>query len=312
MAQIVEDGEIIEEETQQEETEEIEVEAAETEETDETEESEDKEPEPWQLTDEDEQDDVPLSAHIRLKKKLKGRISEKNEELETLRAEIQELRQSRTPVTIKRPREDDFDTTEEYETALDKYNDDVTQERLDRIEDKRRVQELQKQHKEKVDAAVEEHYERAGKLIEESGIDATRYKKADETVRIAVETLMPKMGDVIVDQLISLVGKGSEKVLYYLGNNKHALNEFKSLLIEDKSGMKAAIYIGEQKGRLNPKKRTSKAPPPTPKLKGDEVIGSNVKALLKAYNKAHKAGNVQAAWNAKKKAKQAGADVSKW
>ena len=269
--------------------------------------------EPWQATD-DESNDVPVDTHIRMKQKLKGRISERDDENEKLKAEIAALKTSKeAPKILKRPREDDFESDEAYEAARDQYEHDAAQERYNRIETESRQKESQEQAQTTVNDAVNSHYERADKLITESGIKPEIYKKADETVRLAVETLLPKTGDMVVDQLISIVGEGSEKVLYYLGNNKAALNEFKSLLIDDKSGMKAAIYLGQQKERLtNPKKRTTRAPTPGPQLKGDDVSNAQGTALKKSYDKAHKSGNIQAAYNAKKAALSAGVNVSSW
>jgi hypothetical protein len=312
MADVIKDGEIVEEETV--ETEEVvEAEELKTEEV-ETEETEDeKTPEPWLATDDEPLADVNALTHIGIKNKLKGKISERDEEIEKLKAEVTALKSTPEPKVLKRPKEDDFETDEEYEAAKEQYEEAATRQRFDRIEFQKKQSEFQQKYKEIVDAAVNSHYERADKLIAKSGIKPDVYKKADENLRLAIDTILPQQGDTIVDQIISLVGEGSEKVLYFLGNNKAALNEFKSLWIDDKTGIKAAIYLGEQKQRLtNPNKRTTRAPSPSPNLKGDDVAGSNGTAMKKAYIKAHKSGKNQEAYNAKKAARAAGVDVSTW
>ena len=118
----------------------------------------------------------------------------------------------------------------------------------------------------------------------------------------------------ITDQLISVLGDGSEKIMYYLGRNKNALNEFKSLLIDDGTGIKASIFLGKLQQRLlTTKRKTSKAPPPGSDVTGDDAV-STVKAstLLKKRKAAIKKGDLQAAYNVKKQAKLAGVDVSNW
>jgi hypothetical protein len=119
---------------------------------------------------------------------------------------------------------------------------------------------------------------------------------------------------MIADQLINSMGEGSEKVQYFLGRNANALNQLTALLVEDPGGVKAAVFLGQQKERLTkPKKMKSMAPAPSAENKGDEVIGSgNAARLKKAYDKAHSDGKLQNAYDAKKAAKQAGVDTSKW
>jgi hypothetical protein len=312
MAEEIKDGEIVEEETT--ETEETDnLDTTETEEDVDSEEEDDKTPELWQQTEEEPLGDVSGQTHIRIKQKLKGRISDRDAEIEQLKSEIEQLKATPAATALKRPKEDDFDTDKEFEAALEDYDNKMAQSRFDNIENKRKQAELLKKHQANIQQAVDSHYQRADELIEKSGIKPEIYKNADTVLRESVDTILPKQGDIVVDQMISLVGDGSEKVLYYLGNNKTALNEFKSLLIDDKTGLKAAIYLGQQKERLtNPKKQTTRAPAPSPQLGGDAPDSSKVKSLKKVYDKAHKARNSQAAYNAKKQAKAAGVDVSNW
>jgi hypothetical protein len=164
------------------------------------------------------------------------------------------------------------------------------------------------------DKAVDEHYERVDKLLTDSGISPEVYKAADQKVREAVESLMPKQGDLVVDQMIAHLGEGSDKVMYYLGRNKGALGEFERLLIKDPSGIRAAVFLGTQKERLSgtPKKMKSAASPPANEIKGDANTGTKGKAFKKRYDAAHEKNNMQAAYNAKKEAKAAGVDTKEW
>lgn len=273
--------------------------------------------EPWQKTDEETTDEVPVGTHIKMKQKLKGRILERDDTISNLEAKITSLEQTRikpeSPGIPLRPIENDFKTDVEYHEAVTKWEDDRLQTRFEKNESSKLQKETVKQFKKNLDKSVDSHYERAGKLIDDSGISSEVFKKADEIVRHTIESIRPKQGDLITDQMISLLSEGSEKVMFFLGRNKTALAEVKGLLAEDSSGMKAAIYLGQQKERLtNPKRKTSQAPPPANKASGDDVPNAKSGAFKKKYDKAHKEGNSQAAYNAKKKARVAGVDVSSW
>ena len=280
-----------------------------------------KKVEPW-MSDESQQplSDVPASTHIRMKQKLKGRLSDKDQEVERLRQENEALKAGtlattpRPNVIPKRPKENDFDTIIEFEEALGEYDQKMVDIRLATSTRKTQIAQAQSAAKAKLEEAVDGHYSRAAALIQENGIDTEVYKTADLIVREAIETLMPGKGDITTDQIISVLGEGSEKVMYYLGRNKNALNELKSLLIEDKTGLKATLFLGQQRERLlNIKKRTSKAPPPGSTVKGDGTVTSvKASSLLKKRKAAQKDGNLQLAYDIKKQAKAAGVDVSKW
>jgi len=277
--------------------------------------------EPWMEEEEGEQDpddlskNVPVGKFVGLKKKLRGQISERDEEIERLKRENAELakHKPKQETVLVRPKKDDFDTDEEFDVALDKYNLNRTEETINRsrLEEQRKAD--QKQAHENLTEAVDGHYVRAAELIEQSGIKPEIYQAADTTVRKAVEAITPNLGDVIVDQVISILGEGSEKVIYFLGRNKAALAKFQSLLAADKSGMKAAVYLGQEKQRLtNPIKPRSNAPAPATGIKGDAPITGAEARFKKKYDAAHAKNNLQSAYNAKKEARKAGVDVSRW
>ena len=279
------------------------------------------EKEPWMEEDDGEQDpddpskNVPVGKFVGLKKKLKGQISDRDEEIEKLKLENAKLAKlkPKEETTLIRPKRDDFDDDEAFDEAFDTYNQSRTAEAINRtrLEDQQKLEGQQAQGT--LTAAVDSHYERAETLIEKSGIKPEVYKAADTTVRQAVEAVTPTLGDVIVDQVISILGEGSEKVIYFLGRNKTALSKFQSLLMSDKSGMKAAVYLGQEKQRLtNPLKLKSTAPDPVTGIKGDMAVTGATGRYKKKYDAAHGKSNLQDAYNTKKEAKAAGVDVSNW
>lgn len=278
--------------------------------------------EPWMEEEEVKEQDpddpsrqVPVGKFVATKRKLKGQILEGKEEIEKLKQENADLLKFKPAPETKlvRPKENDFDTTDEYEAALDKYNDDKLEEASGRLRLKDQQDQANLKAQTDLTGAVDGHYERAAELIEKSGIKPEVYKAADTTVRKAVESITPNLGDVIVDQIISILGEGSEKVLYYLGRNTAALNKFQSLLASDKSGMKAAIYLGQEKQRLtNPIKPRSKAPDPASEVKGDEATQGAANRFKKKYDAVSAKNDPQAMYNTKKEARAAGVDVSAW
>jgi hypothetical protein len=210
---------------------------------------------------------------------------------------------------LKRPKEDDFDDPEEYDAALDKYEE----RRLEQLAGRTTQADQAKKAKEARTAAVDSHYKRADEFVSKYGIAPEKYKKSDESIRKAVDAVLPGQGEVITDHLISLLGDGSEKVLFRVGARPEVLREFQSLLMEDKTGLRAGIFLGRQLELItNPKKRETKAPQPSRQLKGDAAPNANAAALKKAYQEAHKKGDAQKAYNAKKAARVAGVNVSSW
>jgi hypothetical protein len=150
-------------------------------------------------------------------------------------------------------------------------------------------------------------------LLKESGISPEVYQKTDRTLREAVEAIRPNQGDLTVDYMISVLGEGSEKVMYHLGVNKAARGEFIALLAEDPGGLKASLYLGQKKAQLiNTKKGISRAKAPPSDVQGDTSTSPNAVALKRKYDAAHKKNKGQAAYNIKKEAKKAGVDTSKW
>lgn len=315
------------EEESPEETEEV-TEGKETEETSETEESESTDDvEPWmqseeQTSEENESLSVPVAKHASLRRRLKGELREQKSENEALRAEIEELKAKITPpgqpaVTTDqgvgpRPKLEDFDFDDDkYNAALDDWLDKRVDAKLERHTQQHVQTSQQQQATQRLQAAVDSHYERAEQLIEKAGIAPDVYQAADATVRGMFENMRPGQGDLIADQVISTLGEGSEKVMYYLGRNKNALLDLQNAMLDDPTGMKAMAKLGRISADVTaPRKKQSTAPKPSAQIRGDEAVKGDANSWHKKYKKA--GDNIQDRINIKISAKRAGVDVSNW
>lgn len=313
------DNEVVEE-AAEEETETLELEESETQEVEETREEDETEEvvEDW-LKDDNVEPMFKSSDIKAAKTKLKAKLERKhNEETESLKSEIEELkRQMQAPVQTAqpkpRPKYSDFDTDEDYEQALDDWYESKIEAKL-QGRDQRSAQESKaREYKQKLVKSVDEHYDRAEKLLQDHSINADVYRQSDENVRRMVESVIPEKGDAVVDQLISNLGEGSEKVMFYVGRNQNALNELQLALSNDKTGISAAMLLGSMKQRIAmPNKRQSQAPKPATQLKGDESAGKSAKSFKQSYMAAHKSKDPAKAFSIRRQAKKAGIDVSSW
>ncbi|NTU49508.1 MAG: hypothetical protein HGA87_01195 [Desulfobulbaceae bacterium] len=272
----------------------------------------------WMEEKEETVESAPVSALVKLKRKLKGKIEDRDDEIAQLKAQLEELK--RPPQTAssviqppKRPRNLDFNTDEEYEEAMDRYEEakliyqtNFIGQNQDQI---KRVQ----QRNQTVEQNVEKHYERAAKLVESTGIKPEIYQHADAAVKQVINAVQPGKGELIFNELVDMVGEGSEKTFFYIGRNKQAQNEFLSLLTEDPTGLKASIYLGRITERISgAKNQSSRAPAPSAQLRGDDASNSKGSALKRKYEQAQSRNNPQEAYNLKKQAKKQGLDTSKW
>ena len=290
------------------------------------EEGETTELEEWQKTEADEPEgDKPVfEKSLKAKKKLKGLLSEretelteKEKELERLRLENERLKSGSLKSEqgrLKRPVKSDFE--DEYgDVDIDKFHvalDDYDDQRAELRRAGKKAQSNQEKYQATVNEGVENHYQRAEKLLEDSGINPDVYKSADAKLRKAIEEVFPKKGDFITDNLIANLGEGSEKVAYFIGNNEAARLKLQSLLREDPNGLKAAMYLGSENQRLNtnkPMKRTSKAPSPTTKIKGDSQPKGKEGAWKNKYNAASEG---QEQYNIAKQARAEGYNTRNW
>jgi len=249
------------------------------------------------------------------KRKLKAKLEQKDSELEELKAEVERLRSGQVPVqtiAAPKPRREQFlnadDPDEAYAEALVDWKlSNTIQQANSRAQQQQAVQAL--------NAGVDRHYKAAAELVAEHGISEDVYRQADEAVKRAIDAVMPRQGELVTNQLINFLGEGSEKAMFYVGRNPNKLLAVQQALREDPSGIKAAMMLGEIKASVSmPKKATQKAPAPAKRIQGDAPVKGSAlaKKLQKQYSQAHKSGNIQAAFNARKQAKKAGLDVSDW
>ena len=301
------------------------IEGTETEETDEGEQddkgSEDTPSLPWDDDEEehDGEDKVPLKTFLKQKVKLKDLRSEKDSEIEELKKENELLRSSvntsADDSVLIRPKLSDFETDDEYDKAMDEY-EIAREERLARrLLQKNTQNEQQEKLIRRVETEVNNHWERAEEFVGKHNISADVYRNADLKVRDAVKAVVPNGGSNTVDYFISNIGSGSEKVIMYLGTKDAELAKLQSLLIEDPNGHKASTFLGEIKAKINlniKSNKKSRAPKPTKTVNGNTVPSGQSSALKKRYDEAHKKGDMNAVFKAKREAEAKGIDVSKW
>ncbi len=293
---------------------------------DEAEESENEEAlEAWQQSEEseDSQDGkagfVPNAGAKKLRLKAKAFRDERDEaqsELEKLRQELEQVKsgqfqQPHQPQELKRPRLEDFDFDEEaHGKALDDYYDKRAELKQSQFSQKsQQAQAIQAQQQAR-ENAVNKHYQAAERLIQGHGIDEKKYQDADGLIRSTAESVMPNQGDAVVDSLIANlvnIGEGSEKVMYYLGNNASELARFRSTLKDDPSGLQTSIFLGRLLEKATkPIREKSNAPKPQKQLKGDSSVTSST------YKKWSKSTDISERVRLKREAAKAGEDVSKW
>ncbi len=317
---------VSEEET---ETEAVEEESKETE-TDaesEDEEIEETETEAWTLIEDDDQgsnaelkfnDNDMATVRKKYKSKLEQRTEANNEELNTLRAKVEQLEQGKQQAPLKSdPKYEDFIESDDQNAA---YIDAVTDQKMQSLAAKQQAQYVAVETKRKqqlaqqeINTNVDQHYKRVKDIAEKSGIKAETYHDADLSFRKSVESVFPDNGNKMAEALISNVGPGSEKTILYLYNNPSKRSELMSFLATDM--FKAVSYLGRLTEKLEfntTRKRTTNAQKPAKQISGDEQNVDTFKKLKSKYAAAHKKGDHQEAFNLRMSAKKAGANVGNW
>lgn len=293
----------------------------------------------WMDTGDDQDADesdvqIPLKAHIAQRKKFQGNIQslrsdveQKDTQIEALTQTVNELKTAIMPQTKSNGRAanielppvlSDFDDQDNPEAA---HQAALLEWSMQSFERKQRQAEAEKQSQEQAAMREQElgaHYQRAAILVKEGHLTPDEYRNADGFVRQAVENVRPGEGRTIFNTLFADLGQGSEKVLISLYRNPTNLNRFQQELTQDLSGLRAATFLGRLAAefeRGGSKTTISSAPRPGSKVRGDGKRTSpdkKAQKLKEEYDKAHKKGDFSAAWKAKKHAKEAGVDVSRW
>lgn len=279
----------------------------------------------WMKSDAKDGEFRPDSDAAAARRKWKGRWKEEKGRAEQERAERERLEQEnaklkeqlaapKVEATKDAPKREDFDTDDLYIKALAAHEAAKIRSELATgaaAEEKKRQQAEQQA---KIEGAVDAHYARAEKLATQSNIKPETYQAADRAVRGAVDSVFPDGGDMITDALIANLGPGSEKVMYHLGVNSAKRKQLVDLLTEDRSGIKAAVFLGQLNATLSaPARRESRAPDPADKVHGDKNGSKGDGAALKRqYDEAQKTGDVQKAFNLRRSAKAKKIDTSDW
>ena len=288
----------------------------------------------WAQPDSDDDNEpttVPLAKHIKVRSELREERNELKEEVQSLKQQLAQMQsgnqstQQRQTPKLKRPKRSDFDYDQHddpdaaYEEALDQYYDDRDAQREAERTSKYEQESAQKLYTTQVKTAVDSHYDRAAKLVEDKLVTAEAYQKADANIKAMFEQLHPGKGEGFANEFISRLdnlGEGSEKLYFQLGNSQKALRNLQQKITSDPTYLSAMGYVGTLYAKLNTdssKKRISRAPKPGTKLKSDST--SNTKAAAaKKFAKQYKAagGDIQSRLNIKMEAKAAGIDTSKW
>ena len=256
---------------------------------------------------------------------LRGAAKEKDSEIELLQKKIADYEAGITPIQTQsapqlapRPKIEDFDYDEaRFQQAQDDWNDERIEQKFNSMSQTRGQQQAQEQKQveaqKQQQASLNDHYARAGKLVDSGAVNAERFKSADTNVRRAIDSVFAGQGDQMANSIIATLnslGEGSEKVIYSLGVNNSKLNEFVGILQGDPSGLQMMAYLGKLHSEVqDPKKRRSNAPAPASKLNSDSATKGNNGSLQKRYSKAV---NVQERLDLKRAARKAGEDVSNW
>ena len=288
---------------------------------------EDESQEAWMTTDDENDDDrsVPLNKHISLRTKLKSKVKERDEEIETLRAKIEKLekpQQQQEGATLQPPKAQSFQ--DEYgETDWDKFNEanaaymqDLVESRLTGNSKKSEETAKKRKLEEQREQSINHHYELADKLVQKGIVTAEDYASADSVIVNTLEESVPGHGRSVADGLIqhlSEVTDQPEKVWFKLGKDKALLNQVINAYQEDPSGVKGVAELARPSQKyVTGIKRKSTAPKPASKVEGDASTVSDAAKLQKQYNSAHKKRNTAEAFRIKRQAKKNGVDTSKW
>jgi hypothetical protein len=261
---------------------------------------------------------VPARVHSELRKNLRATqsgadaVKAENEQLKARLAALDvgsapQAQQLKVPTLAECDFDDDL-----HAQRLAEYSEKLLEQKLAERDRTKAVNSQQEQINAQINSQVDKHYERAGELISKGTVTEENFKSADLLVRKAVAESIKGDADYITDYIIASLGEGSEKVIYHLGVNPKALGELKSAFAADPSGLRAATYLGELKGKFNssPMAKLSNAPKPDKALKGSAKVTTD--SAKRAYLKAEKADSVGGMLAAKRAAKAAGIDTSKW
>lgn len=264
---------------------------------------------------------VPLAKHVELKHKLKARLSEKDDEVAQLKAELEQLRaggvmnqqQQQAPIKVPKLSEYDYDE-DKYAEAMADYSARLVDAKLNSFSSDTQAKQQQALVNKQRQAALDQHYERAESLVKANKMSAETYSGAELKFRQGLHQVTGD-GDRVADEIITRLGDGSAKVIAHLGVNGSAMATLKDLLQTDPTGLKAAVYLGQLEARFSnvSGNKLSKAPAPDSEVRASAPAGSaTMDSLRKAYQAASRSGDAQKAFDLRRKAKASGFNTSNW
>lgn len=174
----------------------------------------------------------------------------------------------------------DYDESK-YQAEMLKWNRQNLEQSMNEIEQNRLQQQRAALIHHQIEADVKQHYQR----VQDIGIDADAFIPAEQALR-------DQFGDVAVDQMISAIGEGSERVVYHLGLNQKERDKVAELVQQDPSGLRAMTYLGRMAVKLStePVKGTiSQAPAADRPINGSSPATGS--AVLKRLDKLSKQSN---------------------
>jgi small-conductance mechanosensitive channel len=304
------------EEIDAEESEDLEVDSPETTEGEATEEP----TEDWLKEDSAEEekkqsDLVPAAVLAETRRKLRGQVSEKDAEIQRLKSELDQVKASPASTSAQdldlevavEPWEYDGDNYGRYKAELDARNArKIMQAESARAQQAQQIEQQQREIAEQFN----QHYDRVEALVASGKITVEKYKAAEANVLEKLDQ-MTGAGEAGMKKFVASIGAGSEKVIIHLGTNGTAQQRLEQELKRDPSGIAAAIYLGGLREKFNsaPATKPKTAPAPDVALKGKAPASSS---HYKAYEKAVAKDDPTAMLEAKRAARGAGIDTSKW
>ncbi len=181
--------------------------------------------------------------------------------VELLERQIAEL----TRKTLKKPEYHDYDDENHFLRDMAQYQRAMLAANPQQVSPQQAAQQVSQQaqpaHDEnQFSEAVDAHFQRA----EDSGLNPEKFANAQRKVENELDTIGARgSGRQTVDQIVSILGNGSEKVMWVLGHNEAALDKLKNLITKDPSGFQAISYLTELKIKSKPKRKIkSNAPEP--------------------------------------------------
>lgn len=225
--------------------------------------------------------------------KQKKRAQAAESEVETLRKEIEALKQSISqpqPMPTAHAGEPKFPDLydpgidgdrNKYSNAVAKYLADVNQYNSRHSE----AETAQANYKQRIEGMTKSLATRAAKFAAEHKVSVDRVAEALERATGDIDSTTGIDGALAY--LLDSVGDGSERVAYYIGTNEVAMSQVKAMLKEDPNGLKAIAHMTRLAEKLKPKttKRISAAPEPDQPVNGDKAASVSAKALQDQFDK---------------------------